>query len=449
MVSEPRPSKHQLLLVGAILAAGVFLRFYMLDFQSLFRDEGYTLAIVNKDWSGFWAEAMVDPSHPPMYYLFLWGWCQVFSCSCFAMRGFSAFFSCLTFIPLLIVPIPVRSFTTRVLLISLFSFSCAAISGAQEARPYPFLGFLLTTLFCQASYFLKQPSRKQEIGLVAIIALILTTDYVPWPCLALMALLFPKLIRPLALAVCISFSEVLRLMSLGAKFGQRVPLSPDTIPKFFLSLPFSAVTGDFASGLTRSLVALIFCGWISYFLVFHYRRLAPLAFFTWTIIAVAAWKGGLATQASFVSRTVYLTPLIAILLVAPLDRFGIRVRILLGASLVTISTFNIIRGQYYFTEHRGGWKQASRVLFERKDTDEVLASEPTMLRYYYPGEVRVATSDAVEPTSSGLYYFADNPFAVKSLEERLRGQHRDFTTTRYVNVFVVRVQPATQEPLRL
>lgn len=70
-----------------LLAAG--LRFYRIDFQSYWNDEGNTRALVARDGPALLANTAAD-IHPPGYYLLLKAWRDQIGESEFALRGFSA-----------------------------------------------------------------------------------------------------------------------------------------------------------------------------------------------------------------------------------------------------------------------------------------------------------------------------------------------------------------------
>jgi len=75
------------LLVILILAAG--LRFYRLGSQSLWNDEGTTVALVQRDAATIVRNASAD-IHPPLYYFVLGGWVRLFGTSEASARSLSA-----------------------------------------------------------------------------------------------------------------------------------------------------------------------------------------------------------------------------------------------------------------------------------------------------------------------------------------------------------------------
>jgi 4-amino-4-deoxy-L-arabinose transferase-like glycosyltransferase len=72
-----------------ILALAVFLRFYRLDAQSLWADEGNSVSLSGRSLDHITAGAAHD-IHPPLYYYLLHFWMRIFSNSEFAVRSLSA-----------------------------------------------------------------------------------------------------------------------------------------------------------------------------------------------------------------------------------------------------------------------------------------------------------------------------------------------------------------------
>ncbi|MCD6345528.1 MAG: hypothetical protein J7M17_08020, partial [Anaerolineae bacterium] len=83
------------LLVLAALLLGAALRFYRLDAQSLWNDEGNTARLVERSVRLI-VEGAAGDIHPPGYYLILTVWRSATGDSEFALRGFSALCGVLT-----------------------------------------------------------------------------------------------------------------------------------------------------------------------------------------------------------------------------------------------------------------------------------------------------------------------------------------------------------------
>ncbi|UCC62627.1 MAG: glycosyltransferase family 39 protein, partial [Anaerolineae bacterium] len=81
------PRSHRLLLIAILLLAAA-LRFYCLDGQSFWNDEGNSVRLAQRSLALVTAGAAGD-IHPPGYYYLLWAWIRLFGDSEFAARSLS------------------------------------------------------------------------------------------------------------------------------------------------------------------------------------------------------------------------------------------------------------------------------------------------------------------------------------------------------------------------
>ncbi|NTU66012.1 MAG: hypothetical protein HGB05_22055 [Chloroflexi bacterium] len=86
--SKIQNPKSQILLV-LVLALAVFLRFYLLDGQSFWNDEGNSARIAERSLQLI-TEGAAGDIHPPLYYYLLHVWRGLFGASEFALRSLSA-----------------------------------------------------------------------------------------------------------------------------------------------------------------------------------------------------------------------------------------------------------------------------------------------------------------------------------------------------------------------
>src|SRR6185295_18641507 len=75
-----------------ILILGTLLRFYHNLDISLWHDEAFSALMIRYPWPEMFYRLGLDV-HPPMYYIFLRFWHDVFGDSLLSLRGFSIFFS--------------------------------------------------------------------------------------------------------------------------------------------------------------------------------------------------------------------------------------------------------------------------------------------------------------------------------------------------------------------
>lgn len=128
--------------LAGITTLGAVLRFWNISRSSIWHDEGYTMMLAPMSaWEIIWRTAR--DVHPPLYYLVLHFWMQLFGTSELAARGLSAVF--------LIAAIPVAYLLVRRLwneraarLAALFvALGPFLVRYSQEARMYGMVAFLL------------------------------------------------------------------------------------------------------------------------------------------------------------------------------------------------------------------------------------------------------------------------------------------------------------------
>lgn len=126
--------------VALILVLAAFLRFYRLGEQSLWYDEGWSAHVAESSFS----EALRLPSspghtHPPLYYLLLWGWVRVFSASDCAVRALSALLGVLVCALGWTYGVAIGRRSVGLLGSFLLAISAPLIVYSQEARMYMLL----------------------------------------------------------------------------------------------------------------------------------------------------------------------------------------------------------------------------------------------------------------------------------------------------------------------
>lgn len=131
-------TRQVLFILLLILALGSFLRVYQLGTESLWLDESLSIKESAMSWRGI-AE---DTYHPPLYFIILRFWINLFGTSEVTLRSLSAIFGIISI--LLIYQVGSILFDRRVGLISglLLAISNSQIYYSQEARAYSLLVLL-------------------------------------------------------------------------------------------------------------------------------------------------------------------------------------------------------------------------------------------------------------------------------------------------------------------
>lgn len=88
--------QNYIILIG-ITIAGLLFRLWNLTSISLWHDEAFSALLIKYSWGEMFYRIGLDV-HPPMYYMFLRIWSEVFGHSLFALRGMSVFFGVATIV---------------------------------------------------------------------------------------------------------------------------------------------------------------------------------------------------------------------------------------------------------------------------------------------------------------------------------------------------------------
>lgn len=128
-------SKRNLALLCAILLLALALRSFRLDGQSLWSDEGVSVALAQCDFANIARDAAHD-IHPPLYYYLLHFWVRLFGSSEIAVRSLSLL--CGLLLVLFIYLLGRALFDERVALVASFlaAISPFQIYYSQETRMY-------------------------------------------------------------------------------------------------------------------------------------------------------------------------------------------------------------------------------------------------------------------------------------------------------------------------
>ena len=172
------PAFHRLTWEGAgwlsrlwwvpILALAMALRFYHLTSAAIWGDEGSSLLLSEYALADLWFHAAHDV-HPPLYFLLLRGWIEVFGDSIGSIRSLSA-------IPgVAVVGLGIwltRQLSTRraaVLAGILLALLPTAVRYSQEVRMYSLLGVWLLGATLALVYWVRQPERARYLAVYVLL----------------------------------------------------------------------------------------------------------------------------------------------------------------------------------------------------------------------------------------------------------------------------------------
>lgn len=151
-----------------ILALAMALRFYHLTSAAIWGDEGSSLLLSEYALADLWFHAAHDV-HPPLYFLLLRGWIEVFGDSIGSIRSLSA-------IPgVAVVGLGIwltRRLSTRraaVLAGILLVLLPTAVRYSQEVRMYSLLGVWLLGATLALVYWVRQPERARYLAVYVLL----------------------------------------------------------------------------------------------------------------------------------------------------------------------------------------------------------------------------------------------------------------------------------------
>jgi 4-amino-4-deoxy-L-arabinose transferase-like glycosyltransferase len=164
-------------LLAGIIVLGAAIRFSTLDQQSFWLDEATTWGLVSHGLSHVLSTVPKTESTPPLYYVLVWLWAQVFGTGEVGLRSFSALCGTLT--------IPVMWAVGRRLASERIGLVAALVTAvnpllfwySQEARTYALLVLLSALSLLAFLRALEEPSRGRLVAWGAICALTILAHY--------------------------------------------------------------------------------------------------------------------------------------------------------------------------------------------------------------------------------------------------------------------------------
>ena len=163
--------EHRLL---PILALAALVRFYDLTASAIWGDEGSSLLMSHYSVAEIWVHAARDV-HPPLYFVLLHGWIELFGDGIFSIRCLSALPGIATVwlgVWLMDLIAPRRASLLAGFLLALLP---TAVRYSQEVRMYSLLGLWLIGATIALVYWIRQPRRTRY--LVVYVVLMIAAFY--------------------------------------------------------------------------------------------------------------------------------------------------------------------------------------------------------------------------------------------------------------------------------
>ncbi len=167
-------SRPDLAFVAAVVAVGVVLRF--VSPSPMWLDEALSVNIARLPVGDVFA-ALRHDGHPPLYYLVLHGWMQVFGEGDVAIRALSGIISVAT-LPLVWLCARRRAgMAAATAALVIMATAPYNVRYATEARMYSLLSLLGIAIWLLADDLLRRPDRRRWLGVTVLTGLALLTHY--------------------------------------------------------------------------------------------------------------------------------------------------------------------------------------------------------------------------------------------------------------------------------
>lgn len=374
-----------LLIITAILLLGLFIRLWDLNRESFWADEGWTMLLAQGPTLGEVVRTMAADQHPPLYFMMLRPWMDVFGESEIMIRLFSTFLSVIgigAVYRLAADQFGVGSGLAAALLLALMDND---IMLAREARHYAQMAAFaaLSSLFYLR--YLRRPGRANGIAWLLSSLGLMYTHYLGALLLAVQAVHILFSARPLRRTLDMFFR--LGLIGVGWLPWALVFLNQSLVrynqPRLFQStLPntpetFAIVRGDligshYAFTFGLMLLGLVYIGYRGGAAQVRLRPLRPTAYLAlWVIVPVATIillnpRFPILTTRNFL----IVTPGIVLLIghgLMNLDRtartFALIVLVVLG--LFTVDAYHL----------KPPWREVSQDILQLRESDEPILME--------------------------------------------------------------------------
>ncbi|HLM65726.1 MAG TPA: glycosyltransferase family 39 protein [Acidimicrobiales bacterium] len=399
--SAPWTQKLAPLVIAGVVVVGVALRF--VTTSALWLDEALSVNIAKLP-VGDLLDALRHDGHPPLYYLLLHGWMQVFGEGDVAVRALSGIIGVAT-LPLAYVAgrrlAGVAGGRWALVVVALSPYS---VRYATETRMYSLVMLLTLVGYLVLTDALHTPTAGRLAALTLVSGTLLLTHYWSFYLVAAVGLLLvvrwwrvpgerPTTVR---LTVAVAAGGLLFLPWLGGFLYQGAhtgtpwgaPYRPTELVQTTLDdLGGGLVSESFLAGTVIVVLALValFAARASRDELTLDLRTTPLVRREVLVVAVTAALGcavGYATSATYQSRyAAVFVPLLLVAVAVGITRFVGPARLVAGGSLVALSLAGLV------------WIQA----FERTQSEEVAAAVAERAE---PGDVVVYCPDQLGPAYS-------------------------------------------------
>ena len=162
-----------------ILLFGAILRFYHIDFQSIWLDEIHTMIEGNPKmpYKEFYDIMILREQMPHLYYLCVKCFSFIFGHTTFVVRTFSAIIGVIGIYAIYLLGKEIQDKKTGLIAAILLAVNYFHIWYSQEARPYGLLSLFVILSFYRLVVFIKKPSYKNALFYGLFSGLMINTHY--------------------------------------------------------------------------------------------------------------------------------------------------------------------------------------------------------------------------------------------------------------------------------
>jgi uncharacterized membrane protein len=396
-----------------ILAIGIFFRFYHLGIPSLWLDEAFNYWVVNQSWPEMFKAVAAD-NHPPLYYILLKLWVELFGSGEWALRALSGFLNTLTLVFLWAWAVRLTDRKTGLIAVLIYAVSSSVLLADMDVKNFALLVLLATAANWAYTKVLQEDSKLDLFLYFMLMTLALYTHY-----LALFLLLAQvlgaffyytktaaKKILASALAAVLLFLPW--APTLWVQLQQKVLYHSfkATFSSFTVLLDiFSAFNGWLTYELSSPgcelmvLLYLLIAAWGAYKLLKR-RAAIPLWLFAFSLVFLIVYF--MKTRSLYELRYfTFLLPVYLIILASGVTapKSGLAKILLLAAVLLPqilvlpqfkeVSNLVLCRFRNYNYYWNGDWRSVAKLIEQRQKNGDVVLFEPQTLiypfNYYYQG----------------------------------------------------------------
>ncbi|POS02975.1 dolichyl-phosphate-mannose-protein mannosyltransferase [Flavobacterium croceum DSM 17960] len=162
-----------------ILLCATFLRFYHLDFQSMWMDELYTMVVSNPamSWAAFHKELIAREGFPHLYFIILKIFYFFFGFTSFTARSVSAIAGIASIYALFLVGKALYNSKTGLVAALLITVSNYHIYISQDARPYTLYFLFVCLSFYRLILFIKNTTWKNALYYAVFTGILLNFNF--------------------------------------------------------------------------------------------------------------------------------------------------------------------------------------------------------------------------------------------------------------------------------